>query len=211
MKILITESQYKKLKKHIKNQERLEEVSMKNLAATAAIVGSSLFGSPAKGQTTNSFQNSQQKIVNVNDTVKVNNINDLINLIKTNPQNFIDSINKAYNNDNEFVNKLNLEKIFFNSSGRYTDSYDTLQQFRTDNDIKNGDVVVNSVTIPELKNLPIKNKEHYNQIMNKYKGKGTILAFSTNPSKIWKAVDTLFSYMGSDRFENKIQKYYNIK
>jgi hypothetical protein len=65
MKILITESQYKKLKKHIKNQERLDEVnwselkrSGRNLAASAVIAGSSLLGShEAKGQSIGNTQN----------------------------------------------------------------------------------------------------------------------------------------------------------
>ena len=61
MKILITESQYKKLKKHIRNQERLEEVDLsrlRNLAASAVIAGSSLLGShEAKGQSIGNTQN----------------------------------------------------------------------------------------------------------------------------------------------------------
>lgn len=60
MKILITEAQYKKLKNHIKNQERLDEVNWRNLAAGAVIAGSTLFGSPTKGQV-NVNSNSQNK------------------------------------------------------------------------------------------------------------------------------------------------------
>jgi hypothetical protein len=64
MKILITEAQYKKLKNHIRNQERLEEIDLDklkrrgiNLAATAAIVGSSLLPNKGMSQSTSSSQN----------------------------------------------------------------------------------------------------------------------------------------------------------
>jgi hypothetical protein len=71
MKVLITEAQYKKLKKHIRNQERLEEVSLKKIAAGAAIVGSSLFGSPEAPAQSINTQNKTQIQSNV-DTNKIN-------------------------------------------------------------------------------------------------------------------------------------------
>jgi hypothetical protein len=67
MKILITESQYKKLKKHIRNQERLDEVnwselkrSGRNLAAGAVIAGSSLLPSKGMSQSIPSSQDTTQ-------------------------------------------------------------------------------------------------------------------------------------------------------
>jgi len=57
MKFLITESQYKILKKHIKNQERLDEVKWKNLAAGAVIAGSSLLPNKGMSQSMPSSQN----------------------------------------------------------------------------------------------------------------------------------------------------------
>lgn len=57
MKFLITETQYKKLKKHIKNQERLEEVNWRNLATTAAIASSSLLPNKGMSQSKPSSQN----------------------------------------------------------------------------------------------------------------------------------------------------------
>jgi len=71
MKILITEAQYKKLKKHIKNQERLDEVNWRNLAATAAIAGSSLLPNKGMGQNTTGSQNKTQIQSNI-DTNKIN-------------------------------------------------------------------------------------------------------------------------------------------
>ena len=78
MKILITEAQYKKLKNHIRNQERLEEIDWgklkrrgRNLATGAAIVGSSLFPNKGMSQSTSSSQNKTQIQSNI-DTNKTN-------------------------------------------------------------------------------------------------------------------------------------------
>jgi hypothetical protein len=68
MKVVITESQYRKLQRHLREQERLEEIDLKRFGrktlATAAIASSSLFGSPeAKGQSNYDYAKSDYDYV----------------------------------------------------------------------------------------------------------------------------------------------------